>query len=265
MQVPKKIKNFIWRACRNSLPTKENLVRRTIIENPLCDRCSCANESTMHTLRLCGELDVVWEDLSLWSCRNTFNFITFKELLSWLIKHQHHVELFLVTAWSVWTQWNQVRLNKPSCSLHLISFLAKERLQEFLALNPHPPLHRTAPPLAQKWKPPQHRLVKINCEGARFTAENRAGIGVVIGDSEGMVLGSLSKQISQAYSPLEIEAMVVTTAMQFVLDLGFQHAILGTNLLVLVKALREDTKFLLAVGLVLDEIRIMVNLFNELH
>ena len=201
----------------------------------------------------------------MWSCRNTFNFITFKELLSWLIKHQHHVELFLVTAWSVWTQWNQVRLNKPSCSLHLISFLAKERLQEFLALNPHPPLHRTASPLAQKWKPPQLRLVKINYDGARFTAENRVGIGVVIHDSEGMVLGSLSKQISQAYSPLEIEAMVVTTAMQFVLDLGFQHAILETDSLVLVKALRDDIEFLSAVGLVLDEIRIMVNLFNELH
>ena len=154
MQVPNKIKNFIWRACRNSLPTKENLVRRPIIENPLCDRCSCANKSTMHTLWLCGELDVVWEDLSLWSCRNTLNFITFKGLLSWLIKHQHHVELFSVTTWSIWTQRNQVRLNKPSCSPHLISSLAKEWLQEFLALNPHPPSHQTALPLRQKWKPP---------------------------------------------------------------------------------------------------------------
>ena len=80
-----------------------------------------------------------------------------------------------------------------------------------------------------------------------------------------MVLGSLSKQISQAYNPLEIEAMTVTTAVQFMLDLGFQHAILETDSLVLVKALRDDTEFLSAAGLVLDEIRIMVNLFNELH
>ena len=175
------------------------------------------------------------------------------------------MELFSVTAWLIWTQRNQVRLNKPSCNPHLISSLAKEWLQEFLALNPHPPSHQTALPLRQKWKPPQHRLVKINCDRARFTTENRAGIGVVIHDSEGMVLGSLSKQISQAYSPLEIEAMAVTTAVQFVLDLGFQHAILETDSLVLVKALRDDIEFLSAVGLVLDEIRIMVNLFNELH
>ena len=174
------------------------------------------------------------------------------------------MELFSVTAWSVWTQRNQVRLNKPSCTLHLIPSLAKEWLQEFLALNPHPPSQRTAPPLVQKWKPPQHELVKINCDGARFTTENRAGIGVVIRDSEGMVLGSLSKQIPQAYSPLEIEVMAVTTTVQFAVDLGFQHAILETDPLVLVKALRDDTEFLSTVGLVLDEIRSMVNLFNEL-
>ena len=33
----------------------------------------------------------------------------------------------------------------------------------------------------------------------------------------------------------------------------------------LVKALRDDKEFLSAMGLVLDEIRSMVNLFNELH
>ena len=125
-------------------------------------------------------------------------------------------------------------------------------------------MHRIAPPLAQKWKPPQHGLVKINCDGARFTAENRVGIGVVIHDNEGMVLGSMSKQIPQAYSPVEIEAMAVTTAAQFVVDLGFQHAILETDSLVLVKALHDDTEFLSAVGLVLNEIRSLVNLFYEL-
>ncbi|KAL0002556.1 hypothetical protein SO802_016337 [Lithocarpus litseifolius] len=39
LQVPKKIKNLVWRACKNSLPTKDNLVRRTIIKNLTCDRC----------------------------------------------------------------------------------------------------------------------------------------------------------------------------------------------------------------------------------
>ena len=80
-----------------------------------------------------------------------------------------------------------------------------------------------------------------------------------------MVLGSMSKQIPQAYSPLEIEAMAVAAAVQFAVDLGLQHAILETDLLVLVKALHDDIEFLSAVGLVLNEIRSLVNLFYELH
>ena len=87
-------------------------------------------------------------------------------------------------------------------------------------------------------------MVKINCDGARFTKENRAGIRVVIRNSEGLVLGSLSKQISQAYNPLEIEAMAVTTAMQFASGLGLQRAILEIDSLVLVKALHYDAEFL---------------------
>ena len=88
---------------------------------------------------------------------------------------------------------------------------------------------------------------------------------VVIRNSEGLVLGSMSKLVSQAYSPLEIEAMVVATSLEFASDLGLQRAILETDLLVLVKALREGTEFLSAVGLVLDKIRHKVNFFNELH
>ena len=59
--------------------------------------------------------------------------------------------------------------------------------------------------------------------------------------------------------------MVIEIALQFTVDLRVQHTILETDSLVLVKALREGTEFLPTVGLVLDEIRNMVNFFTELH
>uniref|UniRef100_A0A7N2L2W6 Uncharacterized protein n=1 Tax=Quercus lobata TaxID=97700 RepID=A0A7N2L2W6_QUELO len=34
---PNKFKNLVWRSCRKSLPTKQNLTQKTIKENPICD------------------------------------------------------------------------------------------------------------------------------------------------------------------------------------------------------------------------------------
>ena len=62
LKVLKKVKNHMWRACRNSLPIKTNLVRRTIIANDICDRCHGAAENVIHTPWECPEIDVVMND-----------------------------------------------------------------------------------------------------------------------------------------------------------------------------------------------------------
>ena len=55
LQVPNKVRNLLWRACRDAMPTKANLVRRKIIKEPLCDRCHEAHETPLHALGLCKE------------------------------------------------------------------------------------------------------------------------------------------------------------------------------------------------------------------
>ena len=59
LQVPNKVKNLMWRACKNSIPTKLNLLRWAIIVDPLCDRCKSEAQSPLHALWLCNELDPV--------------------------------------------------------------------------------------------------------------------------------------------------------------------------------------------------------------
>ena len=66
LKIPNKVKNLVWRACHNSLPTKENLVHRTIITSSTCDQCFKASESPLHAIWLCPKLDAVWADLDLW-------------------------------------------------------------------------------------------------------------------------------------------------------------------------------------------------------
>ena len=51
--VPHKICHFAWRACHNALPTKDNLLRRKIVQDGLCEECKEALESVYHVLWDC--------------------------------------------------------------------------------------------------------------------------------------------------------------------------------------------------------------------
>ena len=50
LDVPNKVKHFIWRACKNSPPTKCNLVRLRVISDHHCDRCTTSTEHMLHAL-----------------------------------------------------------------------------------------------------------------------------------------------------------------------------------------------------------------------
>ncbi|KAK9992868.1 hypothetical protein SO802_022571 [Lithocarpus litseifolius] len=133
MNAPQKVKTLLWRACREALPTKCSLFRRKITEEDLCVRCRAAIENSLHALWSCTELDLVWGDPELWSFRNEVQFLSFKELLSWIIKHTQLLELFAVTVWSIWNQRNRVRLNQPADAIHQIAYLSKKWLAEYQA------------------------------------------------------------------------------------------------------------------------------------
>ena len=50
IQVPGKIKHFLWRACTNSLATKENLLKRKILIDAAYTRYLGASEDILHSL-----------------------------------------------------------------------------------------------------------------------------------------------------------------------------------------------------------------------
>lgn len=60
LKTPGKIKHFLWKSYTNSLPIRENLVRRTIFHDPICQLCSNEPESALHALWSCEKVQHVW-------------------------------------------------------------------------------------------------------------------------------------------------------------------------------------------------------------
>ncbi|KAL0002087.1 hypothetical protein SO802_015868 [Lithocarpus litseifolius] len=48
--VPNKVRNFLWRVCKNAIPTKSNLVQRKILIEGTCDHCQASPETALHAL-----------------------------------------------------------------------------------------------------------------------------------------------------------------------------------------------------------------------
>ena len=134
LHVPNKYKNLLWRACKNALPSKQNLFRRTILQYPSCDHCSLQAEDTLHALWSCTGLNEVW-DGDRWNFRSRVHFEDFKGLCSWIYENGKPLDLFAIQVWSIWNQRNKLRLNHTCCLTKDLQKMAEESWNEIRRSN----------------------------------------------------------------------------------------------------------------------------------
>nr|POF07997.1 putative ribonuclease h protein [Quercus suber] len=60
LNIPNKVKLFLWRACTDSIPTMLNLCKRKIVPSSACNLCHAGEESVLHALWSCEAVCLVW-------------------------------------------------------------------------------------------------------------------------------------------------------------------------------------------------------------
>ena len=68
-------------------------------------------------------------------------------------------------------------------------------------------------------------IFKANVDEAVFKDHSSVGIGVVLQDDKGSVIGALSQRIYAPLGPLEVEANAMEAAMLFVRDMGIHDIV----------------------------------------
>ena len=262
LECPNKVRNLIWRACRNSLPSKCNLMRQTIISEQSCDRCKGENEDVLHVVWSCKELDEVWGANTVWNFRNHKCFSNFSELLAWVFDHQRNPVLFSFTIWSIWHQRNQVRTQPSHRPLNLISQWAHDRFVEFNDLKTAP---TTSRPWRQVWwKPPDQGAFKINFDRAIFIGNNCSGLRVVVHDKEGLAIASMATRVPQQLQPIEIEALAAYKAIVFAKELGLSQVVLEGDSSTVMSALNSSNPRLAPFGLPVQDTLNVATDFSKL-
>ncbi|XP_075633540.1 uncharacterized protein LOC142606004 [Castanea sativa] len=98
---------------------------------------------------------------------------------------------------------------------------------------------KASPSLPARLSPPPLDRYKINVDGAVFASQKFMGIGVLIRDLEGRLVGACSKKIQAPLGLVEVEAKAVEFGLLFAKDMMIRDFILEGDSLVLMNALKE--------------------------
>ena len=90
--------------------------------------------------------------------------------------------------------------------------------------------------------PPPISWCKANFDGAIFQELGAAGLGVVIRDHEGSVIGALSERIALPPSMEDVEALAGRRAIAFAKEIGLQEVIFEGDAEIIINSLFTDGK-----------------------
>ena len=198
-----------------------------------------------------------------WRWLSTMQGSSVKDVFQKAFSESRDAELLAFTSWAVWNRRNKLRFNEVPCPLDQILTLSKDRITEFQRIHQvtGTPQHRNH----TRWKPPEHGTYKVNYDGAVFSQQGKAGLGVIIRNHEGAVMASLAQQIPLPTTVAQVEALAARRATEFALEIGITTAILEGDSETIVKELMEPNPSLALHGHLIQDVKSLQNSFNSLN
>ncbi|KAA3453480.1 reverse transcriptase [Gossypium australe] len=239
IDLPTKIKIFIWKSSWNYLATKANMLVRRLAANSLCPRCGLAEENMNHLFRRCPVSEEIWRNLLVLD----ISFFTQEEFGDWLTTvllsmPSEQCRIFCVTMWAIWGDRNSRIHDKIRRSGQETAYFVVSYIKELAGVKKSTQ-HTTA--LDIRWRHPSGQGVKINFDAA-FDAKNRCSAsGVVARDSAGQVLVSATDIHQGVESAFAAEAIACRRATQIALGMGGKQInIEGDSLSIIKKCNQTD-------------------------
>ena len=197
------MKQLIWWACKDSLPTKTNLIQRIIVSDNLCEICKQREEDILHALYPCPELQSLWSTTPSWNQDTLKQSTCFTDFIVSIFVGLKELELFMVVLWNLWKRRNNLRLGKPTIPLNKVL----EHSREQQIKSHFSPLILTTSRSKQptRWTPPSDHWYKLNFNGTTFADKDTAGIGIVVLNSDGLIMASLAQQVPLPPSVIKVD------------------------------------------------------------
>lgn len=233
LNLPEKIKIFVWKAAKNLLPTAKNLWRRKVLKEPTCHLCKAGCEDVFHALMECRVARRIWKCTHL---ENEVKSVIREDMLSVMIGAMNNWAKsevdYVATIW--WVAWHaRNKLLFQGKKLDPVGSVARGKVvmevyqaQQVKERESH---GNTVEGNMQIWTPPPNNKVKVNVDAAVKEDRKSAGLGVVIRNHRGQVLAAAVKSMNFQGNAAIAEAHAVKWGMEVAKDLSLSNVIIDTD------------------------------------
>ena len=184
--MPHKIRHFTWRACRDILPFKTNLVKRNVLQVDTCEGCNVGAEDSIHFFWKCSCAKEVWSASKLVFPAVLDQLCSFKDLLWCLMMDAKispkNIEPLVTCAWAMWGNKNSVCYSGTRKEGSELLQWAVHYLDEYQTVVDSLPAATEPVQHVTRWNPPYAPCFKFNVDGAIFPELHSVGVGVLAHD-----------------------------------------------------------------------------------
>ncbi|KAA3466902.1 reverse transcriptase [Gossypium australe] len=246
IEMPTKIKIFIWKISWNYLTNRVNMIIRRLATSSLCPRCGGGDETMNHLFRECPTSMEVWRVLSVLD----LTMITYVEFGEWLTMAEPFVLHFGPLGGKEILEF----MTKQVDQVRRLQDLSIAILKNLMELEKK---FKKTSTVKIKWSHPPGQGVKINFDGAFDERSKYSASGVVVRDCSGQVLISSIEIHRGVASTFAAEAIACRRATQIALDMNKEYTIILGDSLTVIKKCKNTVLDKSQIGSIIHDIHRM--------
>lgn len=243
MNVPGVFKNFMWKVSLNLLPTKDNLYRKKIAQDPLCPICLRERETTGHILWGCRSSQAVWQESSRKIQKISLAEDDGMALLQALHEklEEHDFIHVILVAQLIWLRINSFIFDGLFYPPSLLVQQACDSREAFESANvPRVMLASQLSPVTIQWTKPPFGSLNYNLDASLDSSGKQMGVGIVVRVESGAFKTALISTEPYICDSEVVEAIAVWRAFLFGEELGGHRSIFEGDSLNVVKAINSS-------------------------
>lgn len=208
INIPNKIRLFLWRVCSDILLCATKLYQRRLIPSDFYVICHSQKETVLHGLWDCQNAKNIWKKLNFFKALRNKTFFDFADVVSYVgdFGSKIQIQTIAMLSWVIWNRRNDLFISQKSGRGYYSVKQDYDVFEDFCRVNFQCPAQIRN---NNGQKSLHHSLFSINIDEAIFAKRDCSRMGIVIRDWNGQFYLARAVVVHRICSPLEIELLNV--------------------------------------------------------